>query len=163
METIAQLLSNNEDYAAGFEHGHLEARPRLKLAVLTCMDARIDPARILGLGPGGAHVIRNAGGVLTDDVIRSLAISQHELGTEEILVIQHTECGLLKLSDEEFGRRLEATTGERPPWPARGFPDLEASVRGAVEQLRAERLLPHTDRIGGMVYDVHTGRLREVE
>jgi carbonic anhydrase len=162
MKTTAQLLENNDTYVAAFGHGELEAAPRLKIAVLTCMDARIDPARILGLEPGDAHVMRNAGGVVTDDVIRSLAISQHELGTEEIVVIQHTECGLLKLSDEEFARRLEGLTGGRPLWQARGFVDLEESVRESVQRLRADSFLLHGRRIAGLIYDVGSGRLREV-
>ena len=160
---MEELLRNNEEYVAGFAYGQLEARPRLKLAVLTCMDARIDPLRILGLAPGDVHVLRNAGGVITDDVIRSLTISQQELGSEEILVIQHTQCGLLRLSDEDFARRVEARTGARPPWPALAFSDLEASARDAVARLHAEVLLPHRARISGLIYEIETGRLREVE
>ena len=162
MKTTAQLLENNDAYVAAFGHGDLEAAPRLKVAVVTCMDARIDPARILGLEPGDAHVLRNAGGVVTDDVIRSLAISQHELGTEQILIIQHTNCGLLKLSDEEFADRLEGLTGGRPSWQARGFADLEESLRESVQRLRGDPYLPHSVRVAGLVYDVGSGRLREV-
>lgn len=159
---MEELLRNNEEYAAGFEYGHLEARPRLKLAVVTCMDARIDPVRVLGVAPGDIHVVRNAGGVITEDVIRSLAISQHELGTEEIAVVQHTQCGLLTLSDEDFARRVEARTGARPPWATLAFSDLEASVGDAVARLHAEVLLPHRARVSGLIYEVETGRLREV-
>jgi carbonic anhydrase len=159
---LEELLCKNREYAAGFTHGDLDAPPRLKLAIVTCMDARIDPVRILGLAPGDAHVIRNAGGVVTADVVRSLAISQHGLGTEAIVVMQHTQCGLLTLSEEEFARQAEAATGVRPPWPTHAFSDLEASVREGVAALRGERLLPRRERVSGLVYDVATGRLGEI-
>jgi carbonic anhydrase len=136
--------------------------PRRKLAVLACMDARLDPAGILGLGLGDAHVIRNAGGVVTDDALRSLAISQHLLGTEEIVLIQHTDCGMLTVSDEEFARRLEEETGRRPEWRAHAFSDLERSVRDGIERIRESPFVPRTDRVRGFVYEVETGRLREV-
>src|SRR5947209_18565827 len=114
MNATTELLHNNVSYAEGFEQGQLAAPPRLKVAIVTCMDARIDPARVLGLEPGDAHVIRNAGGVVTDDALRSLSISQHRLGTEEILVIQHTRCGLMSFTDEQFADDLERLTGSRP-------------------------------------------------
>jgi carbonic anhydrase len=160
---IRELLHNHDRYAAEFPWPELSAPPRLRVAILTCMDARIDPARVLGLEPGDAHVIRNGGGIVTEDALRSLAISQHYLGTEEILVIQHTRCGLLGLDEDEFTRRVEASTGTRPPWPAGGFGDLEASVRDGVRRIRASGVLPHTDHIRGFVYEVETGRVREVD
>jgi carbonic anhydrase len=161
-DVTAQLMRNNERYAAAFSGGELAPAPRLKTAIVTCMDARIDPARILGLEPGDTHVIRNAGGVVTDDVIRSLAISQHELGTREILVIQHTRCGLLGLDDEALARQLEQAAGSRPPWPAGGFSDLEASVREGTGRLRDSPFLVERDRVRGFVYEVESGRVREV-
>lgn len=160
---ISQLLRNNERYAAEFPWAELGAPPRLRVAVLTCMDARIDPARILGLEPGAAHVLRNAGGIVTDDALRSLAVSQHYLGTEEILVIQHTRCGMLGLDEDEFARRVEQSAGSRPPWPAGGFDDLEASVRAGVRRIQASPVLLHTKRARGFVYEVESGRMREVD
>ena len=140
----------------------LPAAPAKKLAVIACMDARLDPARILGLEEGDAHVIRNAGGVVTDDEIRSLAISQHLLGTEEIVLIHHTDCGMLTISDEEFAQRLEDETGERPHWRAHAFADLEQNVRDSARLIRESPFVPRTDRVRGYVYDVSTRELREV-
>jgi carbonic anhydrase len=137
-------------------------QPRRKLAVLTCMDARLDPARLLGLQEGDAHVIRNAGGVVTDDTLRSLAISQNLLGTEEVVLIKHTDCGMLTISDEEFADRLESETGRRPGWRAHAFSDLEQGVRDGIERIRRSPFIPRTDRVRGFVYEVETGRLREV-
>jgi len=162
MSQIDELLRNNARYAAAFANGGLAAPPARRVAVLACMDARLDPARVLGLEEGDAHVIRNAGGVVTDDAIRSLAISQHLLGTEEVILIHHTRCGMLGLSDDEFGARLERESGERPPWPALGFDDLEQSVRNSIDRLERSPFLPHRDRIRGFVYDVESGRLHEV-
>lgn len=139
----------------------MSARPARKLAVVTCMDARLDPAQILGLAHGDAHVIRNAGGLVTDDALRSLAISQHELGTEEIVVIQHTDCGLLKLTDEEFAAKVETVTGRRPEWSAQCFDDLEESVRVAVRRVLTSPFVP-SKRVRGCVYEVESGRLRDV-
>lgn len=138
------------------------AAPKKKLAVLACMDARLDPAPLLGFERGDAHVIRNAGGVASDDAVRSLAISQHMLGTEEIAVIQHTKCGMTSITDDEFAGRMEQHAGERPPWPVHSFADLEESVRETVEALRASPFLARTDAIRGYVYDVDTGELREL-
>ena len=140
----------------------LPAAPARKLAVIACMDARLDPARILGLEEGDAHVIRNAGGVVTDDEIRSLAISQHLLGTEEIVLIHHTDCGMLTITDEEFAQRLEKETGERPHWRAHAFSDLDQNVRDSVRMIRESPFVPRTDNVRGYVYDVRTGELREV-
>ncbi len=137
-------------------------QPRRKLAVLTCMDARLDPARLLGLQEGDAHVIRNAGGVVTDDTLRSLAISQNLLGTEEVVLIKHTDCGMLTISDEEFADRLESETGRRPGWRAHAFSDLEQGVHDGIERIRRSPFIPRTDRVRGFVYEVETGRLREV-
>jgi carbonic anhydrase len=138
------------------------ATPRRKLAVLACMDARVDPARVLELEQGDAHVIRNAGGVVTDDALRSLAISQHLLGTEEVVLIHHTDCGMLTFTDEEFADRLESETGRRPVWRAHAFSDLEGSVREGMERIRRSPFVPRTDSVRGFVYDVATGRLREI-
>jgi carbonic anhydrase len=140
----------------------LSAAPAKKLAVLACMDARLDPAKVLGLQEGDAHVIRNAGGVVTDEEIRSLAISQHLLGTEEIVLIHHTDCGLLGLDDEDFAQRLEREAGRRPPFDAHGFDDLEADVQTSVERIRSSPFIPRTDKVRGFVYEVETGNLREV-
>jgi carbonic anhydrase len=140
----------------------LPRQPARKLAVLACMDARLDPAQLLGLALGDAHVIRNAGGVVSDDAIRSLAMSQHLLGTEEIVVIQHTDCGLLTITDEEFAVRLEREAGRRPEWHAHAFDDLDQNVRDSIAKLRSDPFLPHTDKVSGFVYEVESGRLREV-
>jgi carbonic anhydrase len=137
-------------------------RPRRRPAVVACMDARLDPARLLALEEGDAHVIRNAGGVVTDDALRSLAISQNLLGTEEVVLIKHTDCGMLTLTDDEFADRLERETGSRPAWRANAFSDLEQAVRDAMERIRSSPFVPSADRVRGFVYEVETGRLREV-
>jgi carbonic anhydrase len=156
------LLDNNAAYASDFDQGDLSLPPARKLAVLACMDARLDPAKVLGLEEGDAHVIRNAGGVVSDDALRSLAISQNLLGTEEIVLIHHTDCGMLTFTDEEFAAKLEAETGERPEWRAHAFPDLEQNVRDSVEAIKSSPFVPRTDNVRGFVYEVETGRLREV-
>jgi carbonic anhydrase len=138
------------------------AAPVRKLAVLACMDARLDPAKVLGLEEGDAHVIRNAGGVASDDALRSLAISQNLLGTEEIILIHHTDCGMLTFTDEEFAAKLEEETGKRPEWPVHAFADLEQNVRDSVKRIRSSPFVPRTDKVRGFVYEVETGRLREV-
>jgi len=162
MNATAQLLDNNHAYALSFAHAALPAPPRLKVAILTCMDARVDPARVLGLEPGDAHVIRNAGGIVTDDVLRSLSISQHHLGTEEIAVIQHTQCGLLTFSDEVFASDLERSVGHRPSWTAGTFDDLDASVREGVRRIQEDPFIPRVQNVKGFVYDVASGQLREI-
>jgi carbonic anhydrase len=162
MSATSQLLHRNETYAADFDHAGLEAPPRLKVAIVTCMDARIDPARVFGFEPGDAHVIRNAGGVVTDDVLRSLSISQNHLGTLEIIVVQHTRCGLLTFTDEAFGDQLERETGARPPWAALTFTDLENAVRDGVNRIRTDPFIPRTADVSGFVYEVETGRVRPV-
>jgi carbonic anhydrase len=126
------------------------------------MDARLDPARLLGLEEGDAHVIRNAGGVVTDDALRSLAISQNLLGTEEVVLIKHTDCGMLTFTDEEFADRLESETGSRPEWRAHAFSDLVEAVRDGIERIRTSPFVPRTGSVRGFVYEVETGRLREV-
>jgi carbonic anhydrase len=141
----------------------LSARPARKLAVIACMDARLDPSRLLGLREGDAHVIRNAGGVVTDDTIRSLSISQRLLGTEEVVLVQHTDCGLLTITDEEFAQAVEEDVGVRPQWPAEAFTDLDENVRRSVTRIKSSPFLPHTDSVRGFVFDVRTGELREVD
>jgi carbonic anhydrase len=162
MNGTAQLLANNEAYASGFSHTGLTAPPALKLAIVACMDARVDPAALFGLEPGDAHVIRNAGGVVTDDVIRSLSISQHHLGTEEIVLVHHTDCGMMTFTDEEFAEAREGDAGQRPPWPARTFTDLQANVRDSIERIRSSPFIPRKQGVRGLVYEVESGRVREV-
>jgi carbonic anhydrase len=156
------LLDNNEAHASSFDKGALTLPPARKLAVLACMDARLDPAKVLGLDEGDAHVIRNAGGVVSDDALRSLAISQHLLGTEEIILIHHTDCGMLTFTDEQFAKKLESETGARPEWPVHTFEDLETNVRESIERIKSSPFVPRTDSVRGYVYEVETGRLREV-
>ena len=162
MTQTDELLKNNETYAAGFDKADLPLPPARKVAVLACMDARLDPAGALGLHEGDAHVIRNAGGVVTDDEIRSLAISQNLLGTEEIILIHHTDCGMLTFTDEQFADRLQEATGERPDWSAQAFPDLEGNVRESIAKLKESPFLPNKSSIRGFVYEVESGKLREV-
>ena len=162
MTQTDELLKNNETYAAGFDKADLPLPPARKVAVLACMDARLDPAGALGLQEGDAHVIRNAGGVVTDDEIRSLAISQNLLGTEEIILIHHTDCGMLTFTDEQFADKLQDATGERPDWSAQAFPDLEGNVRESIDKLRESPFLPNKSSIRGFVYEVESGKLREV-
>lgn len=162
MSTIDEFLGNNEAFAADFDKGDLPLPPARKVAIVACMDARLNPYPILGLSIGDAHVIRNAGGVITDDEIRSLAISQHLLGTEEIMLIHHTDCGMLTFSDAEFEQMLEEDTGRRPEWRPRSFPDLKDSVRDSVQRIKESPFIPKTDEVRGFVYDVKTGRLDEV-
>ena len=140
----------------------LGPRPAKRLAIVTCMDARIEPLRLLGLELGDAHVIRNAGGIVTDDEIRSLAISQRLLGTEEVMLIHHTRCGMLGLADDDFRRTLREEAGEEPEWHPGGFEDLDEAVRDAIDRVRSSPFLAHTDRVRGYVYDVDSGDLREV-
>ena len=140
----------------------LPRAPARKLAVLACMDARLDPAKVLGLHEGDAHVIRNAGGVVSDDALRSLAISQNLLGTEEIVLIHHTDCGMLTFTDDEFAQKLEEETGHKPDWPIHTFDDLERNVKDSIDKIRNSPFVPRTDSIRGFVYEVETGRLREV-
>jgi carbonic anhydrase len=162
MSTTDDLLAHAERYAAGFEHGDLPLPPARGIAVLACMDARLDVFGLLGLSEGDAHVIRNAGGVVTDDGLRSLAISQRLLGTTEIMLIHHTDCGMLTFTDEDFRGSIEADTGVRPTWASEAFTDLDQDVRDSIARIRAEPAIPDTDAVRGFVYDVSTGGLREV-
>ena len=132
------------------------------MAIVACMDARLNPYGLLGLNEGDAHVIRNAGGVVTDDEIRSLAISQRLLGTEEIMLIHHTDCGMLTFGDDEFRQDIQRETGIKPEWPAETFDDLDEDVRQSIARIKASPFIPKTDSVRGFVYDVETGRLREV-
>jgi carbonic anhydrase len=162
MSSTDELLTNNEAYAGSFDKGSLPMPPGKKVAVVACMDARLDPAGALGLQEGDAHVIRNAGGVVTDDAIRSLAISQRLLGTEEIILIHHTDCGMLTFTDDDFKRSIEEDTGIRPEWAAEAFSDLDGDVRQSIARIKASPFVPRKDAIRGFVYEVETGRLREV-
>jgi carbonic anhydrase len=162
MSATDDLLGNNETYAGGFDKADLPMPPGRKVAVVACMDARLDPARALGLEEGDAHVIRNAGGVVTDDAIRSLAISQRLLGTEEIVLIHHTDCGMLTFNDDDFRRQIQDDTGIKPPWAPESFDDLEADVRQSIERIRQSPFVPQKASVRGFVYEVETGHLREV-
>jgi carbonic anhydrase len=162
MSTTDDLLANNESYAASFDKADLPLPPARKLAVVACMDARLNVYGMLGLAEGDAHVIRNAGGVVTDDAIRSLAISQRLLGTEEIILIHHTGCGMLTFTDDEFRSAIEQDTGIKPAWAAEAFGDLDADVRQSIARVKASPFLPRTDAVRGFVYEVESGRLREV-
>jgi carbonic anhydrase len=161
MAVTDELLANNEQYAETVST-LLPAPPAKRVAVVTCMDARLDVYRLLGLQIGDAHVIRNAGAVITADVLRSLAISQRVLGTREVLVILHSECGLLNFDAEAFDATIEAETGARPPWSEQALSDLDADARTAVSQVQAAAFLPHPDAVRGFVVETATGRLREV-
>lgn len=162
MSEIDELLRRNEAYAASFGHGHLPIAPSRRLAIVTCMDARIDVHRILGLREGKAHILRNAGGVVTEDVSRSLTISQRLLGTREIMLIHHTDCGMLNFRDDDLKDRIQAEIGIRPPFAFEAFSDLEEDIRQSIRRLQASPFLLHKDAIRGFIYDVRTGRLREV-
>jgi carbonic anhydrase len=163
MPTIDELVDNAEEYAERFDRGDLPLPPAKRIAVVACMDARLNPYGLLGLREGDAHVIRNAGGVITDDEIRSLAISQRLLGTEEIMLIHHTDCGMLTFADDDFRRQVQDDTGIKPEWAAETFVDLDEDVRQSIARIEASPFIPRKDQIRGFVYDVHTGRLREVE
>ena len=162
MSSTDELLANNEAYAASFDKADLPLPPARKTAVIACMDARLNVYGALGLSEGDAHVIRNAGGVVTDDAIRSLAISQRLLGTEEIILIHHTDCGMLTFTDDDFKRQVEQETGIKPEWAVEAFSDLEADVRQSIARVKASPFIPRKDGVRGFVYEVETGRLREV-
>jgi carbonic anhydrase len=163
MSQTEALLKNNEEAAKGFTKGDLALPPSRKLAILACMDARLDVHRIVGLKEGEAHVIRNAGGVATDDAIRSLVISQRLLGTEEVVLIHHTDCGMLTFKDDDLKAKIEAETGIRPSFAFEAFSNLDADVRQSIARIKASPFLPRKGKIRGFVYDVKTGRLREVK
>src|SRR5881275_34713 len=159
MPTIDELVDNAEAYAERFDGGELPLPPAKRIAVVACMDARLNPYGLLGLREGDAHVIRNAGGVVTDDAIRSLAISQRLLGTEEIVLIHHTGCGMLTFTDDEFRAQIEQDTGIKPEWAAESFDDLDGDVRQSIARIKASPFLPRKDRVRGFVYEVETGKL----
>jgi carbonic anhydrase len=162
MSVTDEALQSNARYAESFTKGDLPMPPGRKLAVVACMDARLDVHKILGLEEGDAHVIRNAGGVVTEDAIRSLAISQRLLGTEEIILIHHTDCGMLTFTDDAVKAQIEADTGIRPPFALEAFPDVARDVRQSIARVKASPFVPRKDQVRGFVYDVHTGRLNEV-
>ena len=163
MTVTDELQKNNERYAATFDDGQTQMPPARRLAVVACMDARLHVNRLLGLAIGDAHVIRNAGGVVTDDAIRSLVISQRLLGTDEIILIHHTDCGMLTFTDDAVKAQIEDETGIRPPFALEAFRDLDDDVRQSIARVKASPFIPHRDSVRGFVYDVTTGRLREVE
>jgi carbonic anhydrase len=162
MSVTDEYLKNNAAYAAAFE-GPLPLPPSKHVAVVACMDARLNVYAILGLGDGEAHVIRNAGGVITDDEIRSLAISQRLLGTTEIILIHHTDCGMLTFTDDEFKAAIQADTGIKPAWSAEAFGDLDEDVRQSIARIKGSPFIPDKDHVRGFVFDVATGKLNEVE
>ena len=161
MTVTDELLANNERYAATF-NGPLPLPPGKGVAVVACMDARLHVHALLGLGEGDAHVIRNAGGVITDDEIRSLTISQRLLGTREIILIHHTDCGMLTFTDDDFKASIQKETGIKPEWAAEAFPDLDEDVRQSMARIKVSPFIPHKDAVRGFVFDVATGKLREV-
>ena len=163
MSVTDELLANAERYASAFDQADLPIPPAKGVAVVACMDARLNPYGLLGLGEGDAHIIRNAGGVITADERRSLAISQRLLGTREIILIHHTDCGMLTFTDDGFKAQIQAETGLKPDWAAEAFSDVEEDVRQSVARIKADPFIPHTDQVRGFVYEVETGRLREVK
>ena len=162
MSATDELLAANGSYAENFTKGGKPMPPAKKVAIVACMDARIETGRLLGLEEGDAHVIRNAGGVVTDDVIRSLAISQRLLGTTEIVLVHHTDCGMLTFKDDGLKAQIEEDTGLRPPFALEAFSNPEDDVRQSVRRIQASPFVPHKENIRGFVYDVETGRLNEV-
>ena len=162
MSYTDQLLMNNRAYAATFGKGYLSYRPSLPVAVVTCMDARIDVHRALGVEEGEVHILRNAGGVVSDDVIRSLMISQRLLGTREVMVIHHTNCGMQTFTDDGMKRQIEAEVGIRPPFALEAFPDLEQDVRQSVARIKASPFIAHKGAVRGFIYDVGRGTINEV-
>jgi carbonic anhydrase len=162
VSTTDELLKNAETYAESFDKGDLPLPPGKKIAVVACMDARLLPTRVLGLEEGDAHVIRNAGGVVTDDEIRSLSISQRLLGTEEIILIHHTDCGMLTFTDDAFKKSIQDEIGQKPEWAAEAFDDLDTDVRQSIARIKSSPFIPKKDSVRGFVYEVETGKLREV-
>ncbi|WIX90302.1 carbonic anhydrase [Amycolatopsis sp. DG1A-15b] len=162
MSVTDELLANNAAYAANFT-GPLPLPPAKHVAVLACMDARINVYGVLGLNEGEAHVIRNAGGVVTEDEIRSLAISQRLLGTEEIILIHHTDCGMLTFTDDGFKKSVQEDVGVKPAWAAEAFTDLDEDVRQSIARIRNSPFIPKKESVRGFVFDVATGKLHEVK
>jgi len=163
MSVTDELLRKNDVYARSFDKGSLPLPPAKHLAVLACMDARLDVHKILGLNEGDAHVIRNAGGVATDDAIRSLVISQRLLGTNEIILIHHTDCGMLTFKDDEVKRQIESEVGIRPAFALEAFPDLEEDIRQSIARIQASPFIPNKSSVRGFIYDVRSGKLEEVK
>ena len=163
MSAIDKYLDNNAAYAGVFSAGDLPIPPTDEIAVIACMDARLDMGALLGLDKGNAHIIRNAGGVVTEDVIRSLTISQRLLGTREIMLVHHTDCGMLQFTDAELEEAIEKETGTRPPFSMRTFSSLEDDLRQSIARIQASPFIPHKEVIRGFVYEVETGRLRELK
>ncbi len=162
MDVIDDLIANNTAFAAGLPAQHLPIEPRRELVIVTCMDSRLDVFKALGLREGDAHILRNAGGVITDDVIRSIAVSQRRLGTSSVMLIHHTDCGMQSLTDDGFRAELQDATGVAPAFAIESFTDLEADVRQSILRVRRSEFILHRDRIRGFVYDVDTHVLREV-
>jgi carbonic anhydrase len=162
MSVTDELLENNAAFASSFQKGDLPLPPARAVAVVACMDARLDVHKILGLKEGDAHVIRNAGGVITDDEIRSLTISQRLLGTREIILIHHTDCGMLTFSDDELKAQIHEDVGLKPHFSMESFSDLEEDVRQSIARIQASPFIPHKEGVRGFIYEVETGRLREV-
>jgi carbonic anhydrase len=162
VSAIDELVRNADSYGDSFSGGHLPMPPGKQVAIVACMDARLNPYGLLGLQEGEAHVIRNAGGVITDDAIRSLAISQRLLGTEEIMLIHHTDCGMLTFKDDDFRRQVQDETGVKPEWAAEAFDDLDGDVRQSIARIEASPFIPKKDQVRGFVFEVESGRLREV-
>jgi len=162
MTVTDDLLANAGRYADRFDRGSLPMPPAKRVAVLACMDARINPYGLLGLEEGDAHVIRNAGGAVTDDAIRSLAISQRLLGTEEVILIHHSDCGMLTFKDDDFRHQIQQETGIRPEWAAEAFDDPEEDVRQSIARIKASPFIPKKEHVRGFVYHVESGRLTEV-
>jgi carbonic anhydrase len=162
VDVVDELLANNREFARSLPQRHLDVQPRRRLAIVTCMDSRLDVFAALGLGDGDAHVLRNAGGVITDDVIRSLAVSQRRLGTRAVMLIHHTDCGMSKLTDDGFRSELEQATGVAPAFAIESFTDVDANVRQSVLRVRRSTFLPHRDAVRGFVYDVDSHSLREI-
>jgi carbonic anhydrase len=163
MDAIDELLANNGAFAGAHAPDHLDVRPRRRLAIVTCMDSRLNVFAALGLKDGEAHILRNAGGVITDDVIRSLAVSQRRLGTREVMLIHHTDCGMLTLTDDGFRSELQQATGVAPAFAIESFSDVDADVRQSILRVRRSAFVPHRDVVRGFVYDVDSHHLREVE
>jgi carbonic anhydrase len=162
MRAIDELFENNEGFADGQPEAELDVRPRRQLAIVTCMDSRLDVFQALGLKDGEAHILRNAGGVITDDVIRSLSVSQRKLGTREVMLIHHTDCGLMKITDDGFRAELQDASGMAPSFAIESFTDIDADVRQSIRRVRSSPFLLHRDTVRGFVYDVESHRLREV-
>ena len=162
MEGIDELLENNRAFAASLPEQHFDVRPSRKLTIVTCMDSRLDVFQALGLDIGEAHILRNAGGVITSDMIRSIAISQRKLGTEEIMLIHHTNCGMQTITDDGFRAELQEATGVAPAFAIESFIDLDSDVRQSILRVRRSDFIPHRDNVRGFIYDVDTHALREV-